>query len=226
VCLAIWVQPVNRSNRGQPPGTYVGCIVAGGSWSDDNYDPNNPNFNTTVDGNGSGSAGDGGVAGGGGGNAPSSGLLHRVACSLAKPLLGAASSTGLTVGAGASASAGGGVVVGGSVGGGVQVVADPHVGVAFSFSAIFPGPVVGYGAVAGGQVSVSNAHFISDLNGQALDVNASGGVGPVGVSVDVARAPGGVYSATATVGPGVGVKGAALLQNTTWVPSLLSTNCK
>jgi len=135
--------------------------------------------------------------------APSKGLFHSVVCWAASDLLNLASLTNATVGAGAGGSAGVGALIGIGASAGIQAVADPqgNLGVAFSFSGIFPGPIAGMGAIGGAQVSASTATSIFSLRGQSLDANASFGSGPA-AGIDVSRAPGGIYTGTLTVGPG------------------------
>ncbi len=160
-------------------------------------------------------------------SAPSKGLFHSLVCWASSDLLNLASLTNATVGAGAGGSAGVGALIGIGVSAGIQAVADPqgNVGIAFSFSGIFPGPIAGMGAIGGAQVSASTASNIYALRGQSIDANASFGSGPA-VGIDVSRAPGGIYTGTITVGPGVGGKAAALMSSYAAVPSALSTNCR
>ena len=82
------------------------------------------------------------------------------------------------------------------------------------------------GATLGAQGSISTADSIYDLRGPSWDFGVSGAL-PTGegVSADVAVA-GPDATLNVTAGIGIGGKGTALAGNYTFVPSLLSTNCR
>ena len=164
-------------------------------------------------------------------------ILDRATCQYSD-LLGTASLTNRTVGAGAGGSAGAGLYSQGfAISLGVQVVADPqgNLGISGTFGAITPfsGFVTGAGAVGGVQVSGSNAQNVSQLGGPAADVSGSYGTG-LGGSVDTSAGlatnsqgqltgrPTGVVTVTATGPFAVGGVGAAGMLTQTGV---VSTNC-
>jgi membrane-associated phospholipid phosphatase len=131
------------------------------------------------------------------------------------------------VGVGGAAAAG--FVFGLSVQGSVEVVADPqgNVGLAFTGGGNPGWPfVIGVGAIAGGQYSVSNSASIYGLRGQAFSAGASAGAGPaVGLDVSGSFPSGHPATATLTVGVGGGTKGTGFAITGTAVPDSLSTNC-
>lgn len=153
--------------------------------------------------------------------APSKSWAQSLFCYTFSDVLASSALTNRTIGYGAGASAGAGFgVLGWYSSISIQGVADPQgsAGVAINFGA---GPfVLGLGAQAGGQASLSTATSINDLSGDAMDV--SGSAGPFGL--DVSHAPGGSTTGTVTVGPGVGTRMVSVGGSHTWVP--LSVNCK
>jgi RHS repeat-associated protein len=156
-------------------------------------------------------------------------FVHMTVCTAASPLTATAQGLQTTTGVGVGGNAGVGFILGVAVDGSVQAVADQHgnVGLAITVGGNPGYGVFGAGAMAGGQVSVSNADSIDDLKGPTWDFGVSGALPeplpPNAASLDVAVS-GPNATATLTVGEGVGGKGAALTGNYTFLP--LSTNCR
>lgn len=146
--------------------------------------------------------------------------LQLGVCTLAAPLLEAASLTHSTLGIGGGASAGAGFILGVSASGGIQVAADQHgnLGVVTT-SGGNPGfGVFGVGASAGVQGSVSSADTIFDLGGGSVGGNASSG--PFGVDVSTSDAG---TTFTGSAGVGVGTRASGFELNASGV--LASTHC-
>jgi hypothetical protein len=172
-----------------------------------------------------------GIASGGGPSGGSQGPANnKVVCSLAGPLLKAASLTKGTVGVGAGGNFGVLFGFGGSVGLGVQAVADSNgnVGVAINPTAGFLG--FGASAMGGAQASASTSKSIFGLRGWSLNGDISVGAGPavdlaVSKSFTVGSAKLGPTTGTVTVGPGIGTKAAVGSIGYSIVPQSLSTKC-
>jgi len=150
------------------------------------------------------------------------GLIHKLTCAAVSPLLKAADTTNGAVGTGLGGSFGIGLGLGVSGSGSIEVVADPNhnVGLAFTGGGNPGYGVVGVGAQAGRQFTVSNASTIFDLRGPY--VGGSTSIMTVGVSV---AQSGDVTTGTLTFGPGVGGRVSGWEAGGTAVPSSLAFNC-
>ena len=154
-------------------------------------------------------------------------IFHSAVCAATEPLVDSAQQNGGAVGIGAGGSFGVGLFLGIAVELGIQAVADPqgNVGIAFTGGGNPGWGVLGYGGVGGAQFMNSDAKSIYDLRGGAFNAGGSISIGGVGVNVEGSRGDS-AKSATATVGAGVGTKGAAYTLTYTFVPSKLSTSCR
>jgi hypothetical protein len=153
--------------------------------------------------------------------------VRSAVCFLFSPLLGAAAKARGTVGVGVGGNAGVGFIAGIAASAGIQIVADRerNVGIAISVGGNPGYGVLGVGALGGVQGSVSTGSNIYALSSWSIGGGMSGGAGMV-VSGDVAFSN---TASTLTGTFGVGTptgKAAAFSLNYTWVPSMLSTNCK
>lgn len=155
-------------------------------------------------------------------------FIHKAFCTALSPLTATANGLQSTIGAGAGANGGVGFILGIAADAGVQFVADRHgnAGVAITLGGNPGYGVFGVGATAGAQGSISTVDTIYDLRGPAWDFGVSGSL-PTGegISADVAIS-GPDATLTVTGGLSIGGKGTALAGNYTFVPSLLSTNCR